>query len=341
MIESKKMYWLLQTLGWSAYAMLIFLSIWTSGQTLSKEIGIQLGINVIVCLLMSHIIRCVIVRYNWFNDKLLNIVLKVIITCAFTGFLVQLIYTSISYFLLGIDHNHPLSKSLINGFAYALVLLCWNGIYFTYLFFQKSKNQEVQTVHLKASKNEMQLKSLRNQLNPHFLFNALNSIRALVDLDPKKAKDATTQLSNLLRKTLVLGDQNTITIEQELEIIKHYLQLEKIRFEERLNYTICIENEVVLSQSIPPFLMQNLVENAVKHGVSKEVNGSDIFINCSFVGSTVYLKISNKGNLTFTEQQGIGIQNTQQRLKLLYNDSATFSLQQDGDQVVATIYYTI
>lgn len=339
MMDTKRIYWLMQITGWTAYGLLIFLSVWTSGQKVSHEVWTQLIINIIVCVFISHTMRYLIIRYNWFNYKLSIIVFRIILLCIVFGFIIQLLYTFSSQLFLGIYHNHPFSRLLINGFAYSLVLLCWNGIYFTYLFFQKSKNQEVQTIHLKASKNEMQLKSLRNQLNPHFLFNALNSIRALIDLEPQTAKDAVTQLAGLLRKSLLLGEQNVISIEQELEIVTYYLQLEKMRFEERLNYTIQIENPEVLLKSIPPFLIQNLVENSIKHGISKSIEGGNVDIICSCINDEVLISIINIGELTENDEQGIGINNTRQRLRLLYNNTAGFTLQQEGDQVVAKIHY--
>ena len=283
--------------------------------------------------------RYLIIRYNWFNKNILTIVFNVFVICILTGIFTELITRLFNQaFLYDKGVSISLSKRILNSLGYGIVFLSWNGIYFTYLFFQKIKNQEVQTINLKASKNEMQLKNLRNQLNPHFLFNALNSIKALVDLDPKTAKTSITELSSLLRKSLTLGEQNLIHINQELEIVRHYLELEHLRFEERLAYTITIENEDLLTEDIPPFLVQNLVENAIKHGISNKIEGGKVDIIFSRLNGKVNIKIANSGKLVQNEDAGIGIQNTIQRLQLLFEE-ASFTLKQEGEMVVAEIKY--
>ncbi len=283
--------------------------------------------------------RTTMIHFNWFEKSLLKIVVGVISMCVSFGFFVELLSNTLNYFIIGNDFQTNWSNTIINGIAYSLVLIAWNGIYFTYLFFQKSKNQEVQTIHLEASKNEMQLKTLRNQLNPHFLFNALNSIRALIDLEPKTAKVAITELSNLLRKSLVLGDKIFIHLEQELEIVHHYLELEKMRFEERLNYQIVVSDNSLFTENIPPFLIQNLVENAIKHGLSQSIDGGTILINIDKMDGEILIEITNPGHLKTDKDTGIGIENTRTRLQLLYNNSASFTLIEKEGKVIATLRF--
>ena len=114
------------------------------------------------------------------------------------------------------------------------------GFYLAFIFIEQNRQQEIQRLKLSASEKEIELKNLRAQLNPHFLFNSLNSIRALVGLDPEQAKSAITRLSSLLRHSINLGKQTLVSLEDEIELVKNYLELEKIRFEERLqiNYDI-------------------------------------------------------------------------------------------------------
>ena len=336
MWKTSKIYWFLQISGWSAYALLIFLSAWSVGQTVTPANWIQLGFNLLINILVTHMMRYTILRFNWFNKHILTIIANVSIICIGMGFLVELLSNSLNQIVSDTHTADSFSQVTVKAFFFSFVLFCWNGIYFTYLFFQKSKNQEVQTINLRATKNEMQLKNLRSQLNPHFLFNALNSIRALVDLEPQTAKQAITQLSNLLRKSLLLGDNNFIHIEQELEIVHHYLELEHMRFEERLRYNIEVKDDSLLVENIPPFLIQNLVENAIKHGISKEIEGGEVRIVFERVDNRIQITIANTGQLAKSEEAGIGIDNTRQRLQLLYDD-ATFTLKQEEEMVVATI----
>jgi LytS/YehU family sensor histidine kinase len=182
------------------------------------------------------------------------------------------------------------------------------------------------------------LKNLRSQLNPHFLFNSLNSIRALIDLEPEKAKEAVTSLSNLLRKSLVLGRENIVTLEEELEMVSSYLELEKIRFEERLVVKLKL-NESLNDFPLPPFSLQMLVENAIKHGISNLVEGGEIIIESRKTEDAVVISVTNSGEITTKSDKGIGIENTKRRLALQFKDMAEFELIQKENQVIAQLIF--
>jgi LytS/YehU family sensor histidine kinase len=169
------------------------------------------------------------------------------------------------------------------------------------------------------------------------LFNSLNSIRALIDLEPVKAKQSVTTLSNLLRNSLVLGKNEFITLQEELQIVKSYLELEKIRFEERLEVFWEIDeslNEIL----VPPFILQTQAENAIKHGISKIVEGGKIVISTKKVNEYwIELTILNSGELGYQVDTGIGIENSKRRLDLQYNGNTLFELFQNKDEVVCSI----
>src|SRR5205085_6678051 len=115
---------------------------------------------------------------------------------------------------------------------------------------------------------KLELKTIKAHINPHFIFNALNSIRALIDEDPNRARNAVTHLSNILRSSMQAEKLETVPFEKELNIVKDYLALEYIRFEERLKIEYSIEG-ATLNQPVPPMMLQTLVENAIKHGIGK------------------------------------------------------------------------
>src|SRR5690606_29628076 len=174
------------------------------------------------------------------------------------------------------------------------------------------------SLRFQAANNEIKLNQLRNQLNPHFIFNALNSVRALVDEDPQKAKSAITQLSNILRYSLVMDKHQTIDFADEITTVFDYLNLESIRFEERLSVNYEIEEDAY-DYKIPPMMLQTIVENAIKHGISNLMKGGTIEIHCSIgLSDDLYIQVKNSGQLKSNpvdskDGSGHGIPNTIQR----------------------------
>jgi LytS/YehU family sensor histidine kinase len=193
---------------------------------------------------------------------------------------------------------------------------------------------------MQASLKEAELNKLKSQLNPHFMFNAMNSIRALIDENPQKAKQAVTQLANILRQTLTLEKNKLISFDDEINLVKDYLALEKIRFEERLNYSLEID-EASSQYKIPPMLLQTLVENAIKHGISKLTEGGIVSITAKqdAEGKKLKIEICNSGNYNPEEnlQSGYGIQNTKDRLRFVFADGASFLIVNENDVVKTEI----
>jgi two-component system LytT family sensor kinase len=186
---------------------------------------------------------------------------------------------------------------------------------------------------------EIELKNLKSQLNPHFIFNALNSIRALVDENPRGAKLAINQLSSLLRNSLVTEKKGLTSFEEELKLVKDYLGLESIRFEERLRTEIDLDPES-RDFLVPPLMIQTLVENGIKHGISKLTEGGLVQIKTKVDGDHLTIQIRNSGKLALnghkTESGGLGLENTRQRLKLIYGEDASFRILAENDNFVLT-----
>lgn len=342
MINSKKFYWLAQLAGWSAYCSLITFSVWNNNP--SDITGIFL-FNILVLMIAgilgTHIQRVIFIKMGWLAMRLPRLIPRLIVSSFVTslGIAFLNIYSD-SWSGLNGDAASKLEFSavVIGIFAVLVLVLAWNAIYFTFHFFQKSRKQEISNLELAASNKESELKNLRSQLNPHFLFNSLNSIRALVDIDPNKAKISITTLSNLLRQSLVLGKENLVDLNRELSLAKSYLDLEKIRFEERLKVEWEIDTGLEFFQ-IPPFSMQMMVENAIKHGISNLKDGGVVKIKVYRESSTVYLEVINSGDLKDVVDLGVGIQNIKQRLGLQYGDAAAFSLYEKEGYVYAKMSF--
>ncbi len=237
------------------------------------------------------------------------------------------------------EGSKTLVEFSINVLLNAMFLILWTTVYLAFHLIQKSQVQEMNNLRLQAKQIKNELKVLRSQLNPHFLFNSLNNIRALIEIDPATAKSSITTLSSLLRSSLNLSKKSTIPLQEEIQLVKEFLILEKIRHEERLRYTI--ENNIVETINIPPFLVQGMVENAIKHGVSKLSNGGDLLIHTYYEKDTLILLVTNTGKYKAdedTSRSGIGIANTRRRLEILYADKAGFEIKNDEGIVKAKIW---
>jgi LytS/YehU family sensor histidine kinase len=222
----------------------------------------------------------------------------------------------------------------LNVLKFWFLFFLWSILYFAVNVFENWKKEEIQNLELKAAKTEIELNSFRSQMNPHFMFNSLNSIRALIDEDPDKSKRAINMLSAIVRNNLMLGKNQTVTLKEELDLVENYLWMEKIRFEERLTIRLDVDEDL-LDCHIPPFMLQTIVENAVKHGISKIIKGGIIELT---IAKNNNLEVRNSGEYNYNASvQGIGIANTLKRLDLIYNGAATFQIHNENGFVVTRL----
>ncbi len=275
---------------------------------------------------------------GWLNVRLSNLIPRVLITSIVVAAIMSLLNMLVSHFVSKTPFKFSIVEFSLDVSATLIFFVLWNSVYFTFHFFQRSREQEVSNLQLTASHNEIELKNLRSQLNPHFLFNSLNSIRALIDIEPYRAQENITKLSNLLRKSLIIGSEQLVPLEEELSIVRDYLDLEKVRFEERLEIIQELDPQV-MNFLIPPFILQTLVENALKHGISQLIEGGTVWIRVKKWGESILLEVENNGNLRSTRKDsiGIGISNTLRRLELQYKGKALFELKQNTPNTVIAI----
>lgn len=309
----------------------------------SSKVTTQLILNVVSLVVFSiactHLMRYLFVQLNWLDLKPAPLIPRVAIASLVCSISISLL-TTLASLLIDWDEFKSLSSLgfLINVLAILVLILFWNAIYFTFHFFQKSRVQELNNLSLEASKNEIELKNLRSQLNPHFLFNSLNSIRALIELDPPKAKEAVTMLSGLLRRSLIMGKENLVRLDEELEMVSNYLELEKIRFEERLSVKWDIDSNLS-GFMVPPFILQMLVENAIKHGISNLIEGGEILIETKRINDQIIITVMNTGTLGKNPDTGIGIHNTRRRLDLQFKGTVDLELEQVDENVIARLIF--
>jgi hypothetical protein len=214
----------------------------------------------------------------------------------------------------------------------------WLHVYYIWHYVELGSKNEIQKIRLESLVKELELKTIKSHINPHFIFNALNSIRALVDENPERARTAITELSNILRSSMQAEKMETVPLEKELNIVKDYLALEHIRFEDRLQVSYDIDEDT-LDQPVPPMMLQTLVENAIKHGISKQKSGGVIRIVSDFRDHHHELVVQNSGHLQDASNtgEGFGLNSTRNRLKLLYGAKASFDIRDTPQAMVEAI----
>jgi two-component system, LytTR family, sensor kinase len=193
---------------------------------------------------------------------------------------------------------------------------------------RKISDQEYQLLNLEKLKTRAELDALQARINPHFLYNSLNSIASLVHEDPDKAEEMTLLLSKLFRYTTGRKTADYFdTIENELEMVETYLQVEKVRFGDRLRFAVEVTDENLKSLQVPKFILQPIVENAIKHGISKMAEQGNILVKIYEKDNWLHLCVHDNGP-AFPETMGAGygMRSIQDKLKLLYADSARLEL---------------
>lgn len=331
-------YWVCQLGGWGAnFAISVFYYLNLSVRKIDN-FYLLITISVLLGLLFTHTMRMIIMEYQFLNKPITNQILYFIIVTIVFAILYACADVGLEKILNLRDKGAPkisvlneITRNSINNF---FLLFIWNLLYYTFHYVERTRRQEVDTLKLQSLVKELELKTIKSHINPHFIFNALNSIRALVDENPSRARTAITELSNILRSSMQTEKLETVPLERELNIVKDYLALEKMRFEERLNIEMDIDQNT-LEQPVPPMMLQTLVENAIKHGISKKINGGTIRVSSDFVANHHELVVQNSGQLnTYINENGFGVRSTQDRLNLLYQGKATFAIKNLDDEMV-------
>jgi hypothetical protein len=182
---------------------------------------------------------------------------------------------------------------------------------------------------------EARLQALRYQLNPHFLFNALNSVIAMIDEDPRRAQTMLTMLSSLLRDTLREDGAKVSTVGQELEVVSRYVEIERVRFEDKLRVDVDVP-EPARDCPLPPLLLHALVENAIKHGMRTSEMPLEVCLHATLEGDSLRIEVRNTGRLE-RNGGGLGLRNVAERLDAMYPGRNRLAVAQDGGVVRATV----
>jgi len=214
-----------------------------------------------------------------------------------------------------------------------LVYLLWVTLYYVIIAVEASRDAEARVMKASVLARDAELRALKAQVNPHFLFNSLNSISALTSSDASKAREMCILLGDFLRRTLGLGEKAAIPLEEELSLIRAFLAVEKVRFGARIQMEENID-QTALHVPVPPLLLQPLVENAVVHGIANLVEGGWIHLDVHSQNGTLTITVENSfdPDAPPRRKSGVGLVNVRQRLQARYGNQASFTVKTEGDR---------
>lgn len=338
---TRALYWTTQVVSWLLFVGLFVLWNYFNG-TLSGD-----GLKVMALVFatgvgISHMYRFFILRFHWLEHDIGYVLPRLTLGALALGVL--------AFLLEGLVHDlfFPrfiplLQRPALDLFGrvlnWTVLLLLWSMAYFGYALFIRTRREEIRNLRLETANRENQLGNLRAQMNPHFMFNALNSIRALIDEDPEQAKRAITQLSAILRNAMATVKRKVVPLGEELDVVKAYLALEAMRYEERLRVRFAVDDGLE-RQPVPPMLLQTLVENAVRHGVANIPEGGDVVIGARLEGTAMILFVHNSGHYVpgQVNGSGIGLRNTRKRLEMIYGSKAHLDINNQNNMVVTEVF---
>jgi len=334
-------FWTIQLIGWIVYFATIYITFLTIAQPENfLNLFYLKGFRTLTGFFLTSIILRPI--YKAFENRfsinrliLLVLISAMIFGAAWTA--IEGVYVYLTSFPFNL--NNYLARSPRIALDYAMTLTAWSALYLVvknWLSWQKEREKALQSL---AFANKAQLEMLRYQLNPHFLFNALNSIRASIDEDSSRAKQMITRLSNFLRYSLLDNNEKEVLLSEEIEAVQNYLGIETIRFEEKLEVSFDVE-EAARNFRVPCFLLNPLVENAVKHGLNSAAKPLVIRISARLKNDALFLEVANTGGLQANGRAngtGIGLKNVRERLEKLFSNRASVNLCEENGWVRAVI----
>lgn len=324
------LFWSLQTAGWLGYTLLNYLQGMAYNKTPDYIVPSMIyGIGgFIITLIIRQVYKSVWNSHPW-TITIVSGLTATIAAFLFSGYR--------SWVFLTLYESEWTPESILDYFSeLALpfyVIVAWSALYFSIKYYRMVQRQNEQVLKATSTAHQAQLKMLRYQLNPHFLFNTLNAISTLVlDSQNDTANHMVTRLSAFLRYSLDRDPMQKVSLKRELDALNLYLSIEKIRFEDRLQLDIDIEAKAYQAM-VPSMILQPLIENAIKYAVAVSEEGGTIGISGSISGGRLCLTVSDDGpgapNLEFDQcvsKNGVGLANTRERLSVLYGDQHEITL---------------
>lgn len=335
-MNKNQLYWTSQFLWWFCFSLCLAVIVGERDASVFN-FAICIFFNTFLGISFTHIFK------SFFNKNIFETTqIKTFLSYGFIGILGGILLSlTFNSLILGCtagltfpkDSFHYLKLALVSFLGYAP----WFILYYYNQYIHQFHQEQKVIVESENLIQNAELENLKSQLNPHFLFNSLNCIKALVRTDPPLAQKSIIQLSDILRRSLTLSESHTVNLIDELSMMQQYLELETIRFDKRLQYHFQLENKT-LNFKIPSMSLHLLVDNAIKHGISRQRNGGEIYIHTRMHQQMLTITVRNTGKLdkNFSDT-GLSLKNLRKRLQLRYSGKASLQIEEDEDHVVASL----
>jgi sensor histidine kinase YesM len=317
-----------QALGWSAWAATGVGFSLAFGYASPAMTGLQL-LSSAAGAALTHLLRHLVSARGWLSLPWPRLLPRLLASAVLLALALLGIALVAGVHLFGVyQYANARPGIMLVSFAnWMLAVLLWLSLYLAVRYFRDWRRSEIARLELEVAARQVELDALQAQLNPHFLFNALNSLRALIAERPERARELVTELADLLRYALQAGRRSRVPLAEELAVVRSYLQVESVRLEERLSWRVEADDDVA-ALALPPMLVQLLVENAVKHGIATRPQGGEVTVTARRQGGRLEVRVANSGALepATPGEGGLGLANARGRLRLLYGDRATLEL---------------
>jgi len=323
-----RLFWILNIAGWTGYT----LAAWLGALAHEKPESYFAVISAVaVAGLVISILLRLIYRQLWGRSPL-TLAIGMLVACYVFSFGWQWLHNVLYWDWVKNSWRPEHLMDFVSGILGSFyILLCWSGLYFGIKYYLQLQEQTEQTLKATSAAHQAQLKMLRYQLNPHFLFNTLNAISTLIlDGANETANKAVSRLSDFLRYTLDNDPMSRVTLGSELSAIDLYLEIEKVRFGDRLIIEKSLEAKAQ-DALVPSLILQPLIENAIKYAITPSEEGGTLRISARVQHKTLVLQISDSGpglgnGNNGQKSSGVGLKNTRERLQQLYGDGQAFTL---------------
>lgn len=340
------LYWKCQLAGWTIASLYWTLQGFLTGGFRIDLALVQLISDVLIYILITHLYRNFSLSHHWEDLDLRSLLIRILPAVLVMGILYAVVTILKLYgikVLFDLNAQQSMQEFIkLNGLGIFMagirLMAIWLLAYHLYHYAKRELRMATEKANIELSLKQTQLDHLHMQLNPHFLFNSLNTIKSLIYTSPNSAGRGIDLLTELLRAGLYKGETLVLPLEEELSLVEDYLELEQLRMGERLTFKI--DSDASFSNiPVPRMCIQGLVENAVKHGVAVQKEGGFIQVLLTKASDFLCIEVINPGRLSGkSTESGIGLKNLEERLKITYAGKASFELYEiESGQVYAAV----
>lgn len=335
-VRANYLYWACQVIGWGGYSAAVFIVL-TMYTGWHGATAVGFGLFFLYSVAFTHMLRGEIRRRGWLMLPAARGLPRIFGSAIGVALVQATFVVTIARMLPG-ENSFDTTATVSTASGITFATCTWAAFYVGIGWNRRYRQAQLREVQFQLTLRQAELRALQAQVNPHFLFNCLNTIRGMVTEDPERAQHMITSLASLFRRSLQSSGAQMVSLAEEMEAVADYLALEATRFEERLHVSLEVDREAGKC-AVPAMLVQTLVENAVKHGISQLPGGGAVSVRGTRDRESLVLKVENTGGIGEPDPNSAhtGLNNARERLRLFYGERATLELSGRNGTVTATV----